>query len=190
VIPALTAFCRSSSGTPEEPCRTSGTGIAARSRAISSKSSDDAADRRCPDVAGHDHQAAAIGVGALHPGDQLDSCGTAEALVRAIKPGLPPSAIADLAVAGITTAWHATAARWCLLGATQGGLALQRVLALLGKGTPDLPELCWLTAVSMIESGTLPLDRICSHQLPLTEFRTGLDLVGRGAESVKVTLLP
>jgi len=92
-------------------------------------------------VAGHDHQAAAIGVGADGPGDELDSCGTAEALVRTISPGLPPSTVAELAEAGITTGWHAVADHWCLLGATQGGLALQRVLALLGKTTADLPEL-------------------------------------------------
>jgi threonine dehydrogenase-like Zn-dependent dehydrogenase len=49
---------------------------------------------------------------------------------------------------------------------------------------------CWPTAISMIEAKTLPLDRICSHQLPLHEFRAGLDLVGRGADSIKVTLLP
>ena len=49
---------------------------------------------------------------------------------------------------------------------------------------------CWPTAISMIESKTLPLDRICSHQLPLHEFRAGLDLVGSGGKSVKVSLLP
>jgi sugar (pentulose or hexulose) kinase len=105
----------------------------------------DAADPRLAGavltVAGHDHQAAAIGVGAGGPGDELDSCGTAEALVRTIRPGLAPMAIVELANAGITTGWHAVADHWCLLGATQGGLALQRVLALLGKTTADLPEL-------------------------------------------------
>ncbi|MBV6760207.1 alcohol dehydrogenase catalytic domain-containing protein [Rhodococcus opacus] len=49
---------------------------------------------------------------------------------------------------------------------------------------------CWPTAITMIESGVLPMDRICSHQLPLDEFQKGLDLVGSGSESVKVTLLP
>jgi threonine dehydrogenase-like Zn-dependent dehydrogenase len=49
---------------------------------------------------------------------------------------------------------------------------------------------CWPTAISMIEAKALPLDRICSHQLPLEEFRAGIDLVGRGSESVKVSLLP
>ena len=85
-------------------------------------------------VAGHDHQAAAVGAGADGPGDELDSCGTAEALVRTIAPGLSPDVVADLADAGITTGWHAVADHWCLLGATQGGLALQRILALLGQG--------------------------------------------------------
>jgi sugar (pentulose or hexulose) kinase len=49
--------------------------------------------------------------------------------------------VAELAEAGITTGWHAVADHWCLLGATQGGLALQRILALLGKDTADLPAL-------------------------------------------------
>ena len=92
-------------------------------------------------VAGHDHQAAVIGAGADGPGDELDSCGTAEALVRTIGPGLSPLVIAELAEAGITTGWHAVADHWCLLGATQGGLALQRVLALIGKDNADLPQL-------------------------------------------------
>ena len=33
-------------------------------------------------VAGHDHLVAGVGVGVIAPGDVLDSCGTAEALVR------------------------------------------------------------------------------------------------------------
>src|SRR5262249_22793252 len=92
-------------------------------------------------IAGHDHQAAVVGAGADGPGDELDSCGTAEALVRTIAPGLSRDVIADLADAGITTGWHAVADHWCLLGATQGGLALQRILALLGKDRSDLPGL-------------------------------------------------
>ncbi|WP_199255673.1 FGGY-family carbohydrate kinase [Mycolicibacterium mengxianglii] len=92
-------------------------------------------------LAGHDHQAAVVGAGADGPGDELDSCGTAEALVRTIAPGLSPNVVAELAEAGITTGWHAVADHWCLLGATQGGLALQRILALLGKDRADLPEL-------------------------------------------------
>jgi sugar (pentulose or hexulose) kinase len=92
-------------------------------------------------VAGHDHQAAVVGAGADGSGDELDSCGTAEALVRTIAPGLSPLVVAELAESGITTGWHAVADRWCLLGATQGGLALQRLLALLGKTRAELPAL-------------------------------------------------
>lgn len=92
-------------------------------------------------VAGHDHQAAAVGAGATGPGDELDSCGTAEALVRTIAPGLSPDVVARLANAGITVGWHAIADHWCLLGATQGGLALQRTLARLEKDRADLPAL-------------------------------------------------
>ncbi|MGQ7352076.1 erythritol/L-threitol dehydrogenase, partial [Quadrisphaera oryzae] len=48
----------------------------------------------------------------------------------------------------------------------------------------------WPKAVQMIESGVLPLDDICTHQLPLSRFQEGLDLVGAGTRSVKVSLLP
>ena len=49
---------------------------------------------------------------------------------------------------------------------------------------------CWPAAIRMIESGVLPMDRICTHQLPLTDFQKGLDLVANGEESVKVSLIP
>ncbi len=49
---------------------------------------------------------------------------------------------------------------------------------------------CWPAAIRMIESGVLPMDKICTHQLPLSDFQKGLDLVASGAESVKVSLIP
>jgi len=49
---------------------------------------------------------------------------------------------------------------------------------------------CWPAAIRLIESGVLPMDRICTHQLPLTDFEKGLDLVAGGKESVKVSLIP
>lgn len=84
-------------------------------------------------VAGHDHQAAVIGAGAFGDNDELDSCGTAEALLRTIAPRLPDAAITTLTDAGVTIGWHAVRDRWCVLGATQGGLILQRVLAHLDE---------------------------------------------------------
>lgn len=49
---------------------------------------------------------------------------------------------------------------------------------------------CWPAAIRMIESGRLPMDKICTHQLPLAEFQKGLDLVAGGKESIKVSLIP
>src|SRR4029453_15797020 len=48
---------------------------------------------------------------------------------------------------------------------------------------------CWPAAIKMIESGTLPMDKICTHQLPLERFQEGLDLVASGDRSVKVSLI-
>jgi threonine dehydrogenase-like Zn-dependent dehydrogenase len=42
----------------------------------------------------------------------------------------------------------------------------------------------------MIESGRLPMDRICTHQLPLAQFEEGLELVRDGSRSIKVSLIP
>lgn len=92
-------------------------------------------------VAGHDHQAAAIGADAARVHAELDSCGTAEAYVRTIPPGLPDADVFTLTEAGITVGWHALPEHWCLLGATRGGLVLQRTLALLGRSRADLPAL-------------------------------------------------
>ena len=49
---------------------------------------------------------------------------------------------------------------------------------------------CWPAAIRMIESGVLPMDQICTHQLPLDQFQDGLDLVAASDRSVKVTLIP
>jgi erythritol/L-threitol dehydrogenase len=38
----------------------------------------------------------------------------------------------------------------------------------------------WPAAINMIESGTLPMDKICTHQLPLKRFQESLDLVAAG----------
>jgi threonine dehydrogenase-like Zn-dependent dehydrogenase len=49
---------------------------------------------------------------------------------------------------------------------------------------------CWPAAIAMIESGRLPMDRICTHQLPLGRFEEGLELVRDGSSSIKVSLIP
>lgn len=143
-------------------------------------------------VAGHDHQVAVIGSGAAGPGDELDSCGTAEALVRTIAPGLAPDAVAALAAAGITTGWHAAARQWCLLGATQGGLALGRVLALLGKDRDDVEALD-AQALTLAEPGlrvvappfgTLDVVGVTDGAGPAQLWRAALETVNQQAAEI------
>ena len=92
-------------------------------------------------TAGHDHQAATVGAHAAGPGDQLDSCGTAEALVRTVPAPFPALGVARLARAGITVGWHVLDDQWALLGATEGGLALTRVLSAIGGSHEELDQL-------------------------------------------------
>ena len=49
---------------------------------------------------------------------------------------------------------------------------------------------CWPKAIAMLEAGVLPMDRIVTHQLPLSDFKEGLELVAEGNSSVKVSLIP
>jgi threonine dehydrogenase-like Zn-dependent dehydrogenase len=49
---------------------------------------------------------------------------------------------------------------------------------------------CWPAAIRMLESGELPMDQICTHQLPLRQYKEGLDLVAEGTSSIKVSLIP
>ncbi|MCA0292188.1 MAG: xylulose kinase [Actinobacteria bacterium] len=92
-------------------------------------------------VAGHDHQVAAIGMGAHRPGDEFDSAGTAEAILRTSTPDIATDAVRTLTAAGVTVGHHAAPGRWCLLGATQGGLILGKVMAALGVDRDGLPQL-------------------------------------------------
>jgi sugar (pentulose or hexulose) kinase len=144
-------------------------------------------------VAGHDHQAAAVGADAAGPGDELDSCGTAEALVRTVPAGLVDSAaVAALAKGGITTGWHVLADRWCLLGGTQGGLALQRVLTLLGRTSDGLADLDrealssdpQSLAVSGVDADDLRISGITNGVGPAELWRAALDAVTAQAEQV------
>lgn len=132
-------------------------------------------------VAGHDHQAAVIGAGAFGDNDELDSCGTAEALLRTIAPRLPDAAIASLTAAGVTVGWHAVQDRWCVLGATQGGLALQRVMAHLGVERDGLVELDHAAAEANPGAATVTLTedvpRYAGSEEPGDVWRAAVDAV-------------
>jgi threonine dehydrogenase-like Zn-dependent dehydrogenase len=53
-----------------------------------------------------------------------------------------------------------------------------------------LGPFCWPAAIRMLQSGRLPMDKICTHQLPVEKFQEGLDLVADGKTSIKVSLIP
>jgi len=147
-------------------------------------------------VAGHDHQAAAVGAGAFGPGDVLDSCGTAEAFVRTIPAGLQADSVAALAKDGITTGWHAMSGRWCLLGATQGGLVLQRILELLGLSQHDIAELdrsalvadAGALAVNGLDGNSLTISGVTSGTRPGHLWRVALEAVTRQAWEIHAAM--
>jgi sugar (pentulose or hexulose) kinase len=92
-------------------------------------------------VAGHDHLVAGVGVGVVAPGDVLDSCGTAEALVRVVAPPLNGGQVRHSVAGGVTVGWHLAEGRQALLGSLWSGLALQEVLAVLEVGEGDRAKL-------------------------------------------------
>jgi sugar (pentulose or hexulose) kinase len=92
-------------------------------------------------VAGHDHLCAGVGVGVVAPGDVLDSCGTAEALVRVVAPPLARDAILAATRTDVTVGWHVAEGRQALLAGLWSGLALQEVLDALGAGSDRRAEL-------------------------------------------------
>ena len=83
-------------------------------------------------IAGHDHLSASVGAGATRPGDLFDSCGTAEALIRAVPPPVAADDVRRLVAAQVTVGWHVLPGQHALLGASRAGLALGRFLDLLG----------------------------------------------------------
>jgi sugar (pentulose or hexulose) kinase len=92
-------------------------------------------------VAGHDHLVAGVGVGVVGPGDTLDSCGTAEALVRVVAPPLDGEQVRRSVARGVTVGWHVAEGRQALLGGLWSGLVLQEVLDELGVGEGDRAKL-------------------------------------------------
>jgi sugar (pentulose or hexulose) kinase len=83
-------------------------------------------------VAGHDHLVAGVGVGVVAPGDLLDSCGTAEALVRVVAPPLDAAARRHAVEGGAAVGWHVVPGRHAVLAGLWSGMALREVLDALG----------------------------------------------------------
>ncbi len=88
-------------------------------------------------VAGHDDQVAAYGVGAAEDGALFDSLGTAEALVRTVRPPLPPERVGALTAQGVTVGWHVAAGHLCVMAGLPTGLTLGRIATMLGATTAE-----------------------------------------------------
>jgi sugar (pentulose or hexulose) kinase len=87
-------------------------------------------------VGGHDHAAAAVGAGAAGEGDVLDSCGTAEAILRATAP-LDPATVRRAVQQGFTVGRHALPGRFVLQGAFWSGERLQAIVDCFGADSPE-----------------------------------------------------
>ena len=90
-------------------------------------------------VGGHDHAAAAVGAGAAGEGDVLDSCGTAEAILRATAP-LDPETVRRAVADGFTVGRHALPGRYVLQGASWSGEQLQAVIDGYGDDSTGVPR--------------------------------------------------
>lgn len=86
--------------------------------------------------AGHDHLCAAAGVDATRAEQVLDSCGTAEALVRTVAP-LTENELGRAVASGLETSWHTVPGHQALLAGHALGLVLERVLSLVGATGPE-----------------------------------------------------
>jgi sugar (pentulose or hexulose) kinase len=90
-------------------------------------------------VGGHDHAAAAVGAGAAGEGDVLDSCGTAEAILRATAP-LDPATVRRAVQQGFTVGRHALPGRFVLQGAFWSGERLQAIVDRFGEDSPEFQQ--------------------------------------------------
>ncbi len=86
-------------------------------------------------VAGHDHQVAAYGVGAAGDDAMFDSLGTAEALVRSVRPPLAPEHVAALTALRMTVGWGVVPGQLNILAGLPTGLTLTRIATMVGAAT-------------------------------------------------------
>lgn len=83
-------------------------------------------------VAGHDHLVAAVGAGVLGPERIVNSCGTAEVMLRAVTP-VPSAVVRRRAAAlGFTTGRHVVPGHHALIGGYPSGSLLARAARALG----------------------------------------------------------
>jgi sugar (pentulose or hexulose) kinase len=83
-------------------------------------------------VAGHDHQTAALALGAGRDGTLLDSIGTAEAMVRCVRAPLDPAAVGRLADRRVSVGWSVVPDHYTVLHGLLTGMTLERLAPMLG----------------------------------------------------------
>jgi sugar (pentulose or hexulose) kinase len=145
-------------------------------------------------VAGHDHLCAGVGVGVVAPGDVLDSCGTAEALVRVVAPPLDAEQVRRSVAGGVTVGWHLVEGRQALLGAVWSGLALQEVLDALAVDGAERAELdAGALAIPPEDAYDIKVDLYSFERAPLRlpagvgperVWRGAIDATAAGADTV------
>lgn len=100
-------------------------------------------------AAGHDHLVAAVGSGLTSTGQVMDSCGTAEALLRPV-PADPDIDLTAVVARGVNCGWHVLPDVYNLIVGLRLGLDLAPLLQRLGSTssggrTPlDAAALAWL----------------------------------------------
>jgi sugar (pentulose or hexulose) kinase len=145
-------------------------------------------------VAGHDHLCAGVGVGVVAPGDVLDSCGTAEALVRVVAPPLDGEQVRRSVAGGVSVGWHLAEGRQALLTAVWSGLALQEVLDALRVDGAERAELdAGALATAPGDAYDIDLDLTSFERLPLRLpadvpperlWRGAIDAAAAGADAL------
>ena len=148
-------------------------------------------------IAGHDHLSAAVGAGAVGAGEVLDSCGTAETLIRASAP-LPPERVREAVARGINVGWHAVPGRHCLLGSIRSGAGLEHVMALLGVAPEERDALEAAALAAPADAGGIAVTGIGEPACAITGvgagaapglvWRAALEAAGAAAAEVLATM--
>lgn len=156
------------------------------------------ADGAVLSVGGHDHPCASVGAGAIDPGDLFDSNGTAEALVRAVRPPVTAEQMLRAIAGGVTIGWHVVPGYLALQGGFLSGKALQRFLDLLGCDESGRAALDAAAMAAPAGAAGLAVECVVEDRAALTGigwdvspglvWRAALEAVARHAAGIRKTI--
>jgi sugar (pentulose or hexulose) kinase len=147
-------------------------------------------------VGGHDQPCGAVGAGATAPGDTMDSCGTAEAILRGIPLPVHDETVEAATALGLTTGFHALPGEAALLGFFKAGLALKQILRLLGvdevgRRRDDLdrsalaaPRGQWNLEIGSLNDDAMAVAGIGANASPAALWRAAMEAAAR--ESARI----